>query len=261
MRRALALFALSAFAYTHRLGAQQALAQTVTLPSGVKVARACDELTSEGVLVSSLDARTLTPQDTTYFASLAQTIARRVNIHAGAPPRAATYGVLVVRDGSFAQRFPVVRSGQRELDTSIDGALAITPGSLDREPIPNALPDSIRVLVTFGQHQDGTAFVASHTRCAAVEYPDNPVHVVPLWARAHPRSVTVHGTVTVAGRVDTATAQVDDPNDERYAEAAMNAVAEMRFVPAEFDGVKVPAPIAIVVPFGEEQHAEEAAAP
>ena len=42
--------------------------------------------------------------------------------------------------------------------------------------------------------------------------------------------------ITPAGRVDTATAQVDDPSDERYAEAAMSAVAQMRFVPAEFDG-------------------------
>jgi hypothetical protein len=261
MRRALALIALSAFALSRRLDAQQALAQTLTLPTGVKVARTCDEITSEGVLVASLDARTLPGQDSTYFASLAQTIARRVNMRAGAPPRAATYGVLVVRDGSFAQRFSVVRSGHRELDTSIDGALAISPSDPDREPIPNALPDSIRLLVTFGQHQDGSPFVASHTRCAAVEYPDNPLHEVPLWARAHPRSVTVRGIVTAAGRVDTATALVDDPNDERYLEAAMSAVAQMRFVPAEYDGAKVPAAIEIVVPFGEEQHAEETAAP
>jgi hypothetical protein len=263
MRRALALalFASSACVFSRRIDAQQALAQTVTLPGGVKVARSCTEMVSEGVLVASLDSRAPTSQDTTYFASLAQTIARRVGMRAGSPPRAATYGVLVVRDGSFAQRFSVVRSGQRELDTSIDGALAITATDPDREAIPNALPDSIRVLVTFGQHQDGSEFVASHTRCAAVEYPDNPRHVVPQWAREHPRSVTVRGIVTAAGRVDTATALVDDPSDERYAEAAMSAVAEMRFVPAEYDGVKVPARIEIVVPFGEEQRAEEAAAP
>src|ERR1700733_5754818 len=153
MRRALALFALSAFVFSRRIDAQQALAQTVTLPSGVKVARTCDELTSEGVLVASLDSRPLTSQDSTYFASLAETIARRVGVRAGTPPRAATYGVLVGRDGSFAQRFSVVRSGQRELDTGIDGALAISHTDLDREPLPNALPDSIRLLVTFGQHQ------------------------------------------------------------------------------------------------------------
>ncbi|MBA2683389.1 MAG: hypothetical protein H0U66_02730 [Gemmatimonadaceae bacterium] len=261
MRRALALFALSACVLSRRLDAQQALAQTVALPSGVKVARTCDEIVSEGVLVSSLDARVLTAQDTEYFASLAQTIARRVAIRAGTPPREATYGVLELRDGSFAQRFSVVRSGERELDTSIDGALAISPADLDRSPIPNALPDSIRLLVTFGQHQDGTPFVASHTRCAPVEFPDNPRHEVPLWARAHPRTVTVRGVVTAAGRVDTATALVDDPSDERYAEAAVRAVADMRFVPAEFDGVKVPSPIEIVVPFGGEQRAEEPAAP
>jgi hypothetical protein len=261
MRRALALFALLACALSRQLDAQQALAQTVTLPNGVTVARACDKLESEGVLVASLDARVIAPQDTQYFAQLAETIARRVGVRAGDPPRAATYGVLVVRDGSFAQRFSVVRSGQRELDTSIDGALAISPSDLDRVPMPADMPDSVRMLVTFGQHEDGSPFVASHTRCGAVAFPDNPPREMPLWARAHPRSVTVRGSVTAAGRVDTATALVDDPSDERYVEAAMNAVARMRFVPAEFDGLKVPAPIEIVIPFGESEHAEEPAAP
>jgi hypothetical protein len=261
MRRALALFALLACALSRQLDAQQALAQTVTLPNGVTVARACDKLESEGVLVASLDARVTAPQDTQYFAQLAETIARRVGVRAGDPPRAATYGVLVVRDGSFAQRFSVVRSGARELDTSIDGALAISPSDVDRVPMPADMPDSVRMLVTFGQHEDGSPFVASHTRCGAVAFPDNPPREMPLWARAHLRSVVVRGSVTAAGRVDTATALVDDPSDERYVEAAMNAVARMRFVPAEFDGLKVPAPIEIVIPFGETEGAEEPAAP
>ena len=41
----------------------------------------------------------------------------------------------------------------------------------------------------------------------------------------------------------------------------MRAIAHMRFVPAEFDGVKVPAPIHIVVPFGAAEVAEESSAP
>ena len=127
--------------------------------------------------------------------------------------------------------------------------------------MPADMPDSLRVLVTFGQHEDGSPFVASHTRCGAVAFPDNPPREMPRWARAHPRTVTVRGVVTAAGRVDTATAEVDDPSDERYVEAAMSAVAQMRFVPAEFDGLKVPAPIEIVVPFGETESAEEPSRP
>jgi len=261
MRRALTLFALLACASSRQARAQQALAQTVTLPSGVTVARACDKLMSEGVLVASLDARALTAQDTQYFATLAQTIARRVGMRAGDPPRTATYGVLLVRDGTLAQRFPVVRSGQRDLDTSIDGALAIASADVDRLPIPAGMPDSLRVLVTFGQHEDGSPFVASHTRCPAVAFPDNPPHETPLWARAHPRTITVRGVVSAAGRVDTATALVDDPSDDRYVEAAMSAIAQMRFVPAEFDGLQVPVPIEIVVPFGVRESAEEPTGP
>jgi hypothetical protein len=67
--------------------------------------------------------------------------------------------------------------------------------------------------------------------------------------------------VTPAGRVDTATAQIEDASDERYVEAAMTSVAQMRFVPAEFDGVKVPAPIEIVLPFGVSESEQSTASP
>ena len=261
MRRALALFAVFACALSRHVEAQQALAQSVTLPSGVTVGRACEKVESEGVLVASLDARAIPAQDTEYFAEMAQTIARRVGMRAGDPPRTATYGVLLLRDGTFVQRYPVVRSGQRAFDTSVDGALAISLADVDRTPMPAGMPDSLRVLVTFGQHDDGSPFVASHTRCPAVAFPDNPSHEMPAWARARPRTVTVRGIVSAAGRVDTATAQVDDSGDERYVEAAMNAIAQMRFVPAEFDGRKVPAPIQIDVPFGVAHSAEEPVAP
>jgi hypothetical protein len=259
MRRALLLFAVLACARSRQLAAQQALAQTVTLPSGVKVARACDRLESEGVLVAPIDTHPLIAMDSVYFKALAQTIARRVGMRAGDPPREATYGVLLLRDGTFAQRFPVVRSGQRDLDTSIDGALAISGADVDRAPMPGGMPDSQRVLVTFGQHEDGSPFVATHTRCPAVLYPDTPPREMPIWARAQPRSLTIRGIVSAAGRVDTATALVDDPGDERYVEAAMRVVAQLRYVPAEFDGVKVPTPIAIVVPFGVRESEDQPA--
>jgi hypothetical protein len=67
--------------------------------------------------------------------------------------------------------------------------------------------------------------------------------------------------VMPAGRVDTATAQLDDPSDERYVEASMQSLAQMRFVPAEFDGVKVPAPIEIVLSFGAAVSEEQVASP
>ena len=63
------------------------------------------------------------------------------------------------------------------------------------------------------------------------------------------------------GRVDTATAQLDDPSDDRYVAAALSSVAQMRFVPAEFDGVKVPAPIEIVLPFGAAESEEPSPTP
>ncbi|MDB4910123.1 MAG: hypothetical protein JWO39_946 [Gemmatimonadetes bacterium] len=261
MRRAPALFALLSCALSARVVAQQALAQRVTLPSGVTVARACDQLVSEGVQVASIDDRALPAQGAEYLTALSQVIARRVGLRAGDPPRTAMYGALLLRDGTFAHQIPIMRSDRRELDARIDEALAISPSSPDRSATPAGMPDTLRVLVTVGLHEDGSPFVASHVRCPAVAFPDNPRRAEPAWAAGHPRTVVVHGVVMPAGRVDTATAQVDDPSDERYAEAAMSSIAQMRFVPAEFDGVKVPAPIEIVLPFGAIESEEPAASP
>jgi TonB family protein len=256
MRRALTLFAFFACLVPRYAFAQQALGQSVTLPNGVTVARACDKLTAEGVLVASIDERAVPAQDSQYFAQLAQIIARRVNSRAGDPPRASTYGALLMRNGSMANQIPVVQTGVRDLDSRIGDALALSPRDADVLATPADMPDSLRVLVTFGQHTDGSPFVASHVSCPAMPYPDNPAHTIPAWALGHRRTVIVRGVITPAGRVDTATAQVDDPSDERYAQAAMSAVAQMRFVPAEFDGTKVPARIEIPVSFGAPESAD-----
>lgn len=261
MRRAFALFAFFACMVPRQAHAQQALAQKVTLPSGVTVARACNTLMSEGVLVASIDERIVPAQDSQYFAQLAQVIARRVDVRAGDPPRASTYGALLMRNGSLAHQIPVVQSGVRELDSRISNALALSARDADVVATPADMPDSLRVLVTFGQHADASPFVASHVRCPAMPYPDNPEHATPAWAMGHPRTVIVRGVITPAGRVDTATAEVDDPSDERFAEEAMSAVAQMRFVPAEFDGTKVPARIEIEVPFGATESADTSSRP
>ncbi len=261
MRRAFALFALSLCAIAARADAQQALAQKVMLPGGVTVARACDQLVSEGVQVASIDDRALPPQGAEYLAALSQTVARRVGLRAGDPPRTAMYGAMLMRDGTFAHQIPIMRSDRHQLDARIDEALAIASSDPDRVETPAGMPDTLHVLVTFGLHEDGSPFVASHVRCPAVAFPDNPKPVTAAWAAGHPRTVVIRGVVMPAGRVDTATAQPDDPNDERYVEASLNSVAQMRFVPAEFDGVKVPAPIVIVLRFGAAENEEPAASP
>ena len=261
MRRAYALFAFFACLAPRHAYAQQALGQQVTLPNGVTVARACDQLVTEGVVIASIDERSVPAQDSQYFAELAQIIARRVDLRAGDPPRSSTYGALLMHSGSLANQIPVVQSGVRDLDSRIGDALALSSHDADVMATPADMPDSLRVLITFGQHSDGSSFVASHVRCPAVAYPDNPEHVMPAWAMGHCRSLIVSGVITPAGRVDTASAQVDDPSDERYAEAAMSAVAQMRFVPAEFDGTKVPARIEIEVPFGAPESPDSASRP
>jgi hypothetical protein len=261
MRRALVLFAFSLFGISARAEAQQALAQKVVLPGGVTVARACDQLVSEGVQVASIDDRALPQQGAEYLAALSQTIARRVGLRAGDPPRTAMYGAMLMRDGSLAHQIPIARSERRELDARIDEALALSSSDPDRIAAPAGMPDTLHVLVTIGLHEDGSPFVASHVRCPVVAFPDNAKRVNAAWAAGHPRTVVVRGVVTPAGRVDTTTAMLDDPSDERYVEATMSSLAQMRFVPAEFDGVKVPASIEIVLPFGSEEIGETAAAP
>ena len=261
MRRALVLFALLLFALAARADSQQALAQKVMLPGGVTVARACDQLVSEGVQVASIDDRALPPDGADYLAALSQTIARRVGLRAGDPPRTAMYGAMLMRDGTLAHQIPIARSDRRELDARIDEALGISSGDPDRVATPARMPDTLHVLVTIGLHEDGSPFVASHVRCPTVAFPDNPKRADAPWAAGHPRAVVIRGVVMPGGRVDTATAQLDDPSDDRYVAAAMSSIAQMRFVPAEFDGVKVPAPIVIVLPFGAEESEETSASP
>jgi len=261
MRRALVLFALSSCIISARADSQQALGQKVMLPNGVTVARACDQLVSEGVQVASIDDRALPSEGAGYLAALSQTIARRVGLRVGDPPRTAMYGAVLMRDGTFAHQIPIMRSERRQLDTRIDEALALSSSDPDRVAAPAGMPDTLRVLVTVGLHEDGSPFVASHVRCPVVAFPDNPKRADAPWAAGHPRTVVIRGVVMSGGRVDTATAQLDDPSDERYTEAAMRSIAQMRFVPAEFDGVKVPAPIEIVLPFGAAESEEPSATP
>jgi hypothetical protein len=168
---------------------------------------------------------------------------------------------MLMRDGTLAHQIPIMRSDRRELDTRIDEALAISSGDPDRVAVPAGMPDTLRVLVTIGLHEDGSSFVAAHVRCPAVAFPDNPKRADAPWAAGHQRAVVIRGVIMPGGRVDTATAQLDDPSDERYVEATMSSLAQMRFVPAEFDGVKVPAPIEIVLPFGIPESEEPPATP
>ena len=58
------------------------------------------------------------------------------------------------------------------------------------------------------------------------------------------------------GRIVAFGADIREPNARhRLVEAAMAAVSQMRYVPAEFDGVKVPQRIEIVVPFASSDSA------
>jgi hypothetical protein len=256
MRRALVLLALLSCATYRVANAQRALGQSVTLPSGVTVARVCKQMTEDGVLVSSLDKRELPASSAQYFVELSQIIARRVAVPAEDPPLTVVYGALLMRDGTLTRQFPVRLSGHRALDTRIADALATSPSDGDRTQERSAMPDSLHVLLTFGQHDDGSPSVASHTRCPVVAYPDNPLAEMPARSSELPRSLTVRAVVSPLGRVDTSSVRVDDASDERLIAPAMAALSQMRFVPAEFDGAKVPERIEIVVRFAPSDRVE-----
>lgn len=255
MRRALVLFALLLCASTRVANAQRALAQSVTLPSGVTVARVCSQLSQEGVSVASLDSRPLPPSGTQLLATIAQRIAQRVDVPAENPPRTVVYGALLLHSGAMTQQFPVRQSGERVLDSRIAEVLSNLATDGDSLQGALAMPDSLRVAITFGEHDDGTPFVESHTRCPAVPFPDNPAAVMPERGSDVPASITLRAMVSATGRVDTATARADDGSDDRLVEAAMAVVSQMRYVPAEFDGVKVPQRVDVVVPFAPSESA------
>ena len=134
MRRALALFAFFACVTPRHASAQQALGQKVTLPSGVTVARACDKLVVRG-RARCLDRRAQRSRAgfATISRSSRRSIARRVDLRAGDPPRASTYGALLMHNGSLAHQIPVVQSGVRDLDSRIGDALALSSHDADRD--------------------------------------------------------------------------------------------------------------------------------
>jgi TonB family protein len=154
----------------------------------------------------------------------------------------------------------VRQSDDRRLDSRIADVLSNM--TVDGDSVSGALgmPDSLQVAITFGQHEDGSPFVASHTRCPAVPYPDNPAAVLPRLTQGESPRVAMRAMVTALGRVDTASARVQDGSDERFLDAALDALAKMRFVPAEFDGTKVPQRVTIVVPFAPAPDSAEAPA-
>jgi hypothetical protein len=256
MRRALVLFAVVSCLSSRAAGAQHALAQSVTLPSGVTVARECTQIAEEGVIVTTLDARPLPSSSAEFFPALAQHIARHVEVPAETPPRSVVYGALLLHSGAMADRFPVHQSGDRALDARIADVLSNLTADGDSVPGALGMPDSLAVMITFGQHADGSPFVASHTRCPAVPFPDNPAAIAPPRASGIARSVRMRAIVSASGRVDTTSARVDDASDDRLIAAAMAAVSQMRYVPAEFDGAKIPQRIDLVVPFASDDSAE-----
>lgn len=249
MRRALVLFALLFCALSRASAAQRELAQSVQLPSGVTVARVCTQTPQEGVAVTSLDERALPASGAQLLTAVSQRIARYVDVTAESPARVVVYAALLLHSGAMTQQFPVRVSGDRTLDSRITNALSNLTADGDSIAGALAIPDSLRVMITFGQHADGTPFVASHTRCPAVPFPDNPSAVMPPRAESASPQLTVRAMVTAAGRVDTASARVDEGSDDRLVSAAMTAMSQMRFVPAEFDGAKIPRRVTIVVPF------------
>ena len=66
--------------------------------------------------------------------------------------------------------------------------------------------------------------------------------------------MTVHGEASVV-RYDVSA------DAGRLSQRAEFPIAQMRFVPAEFDGVKVPASVEIVLPFGSAESEEPSASP
>ncbi len=249
MRRALVLFAPFVCALAPPAAAQRAFAQSVTLPSGMIIPRICDRLIEEGVSVVSIDERPLPDSSASYLAQLAQTIARRVNLAAASEARVAIYATLVMRDGSLARAHPVRQSGHREFDLRTADAVAISEFGGDRVAPPAALPEALRIMVIFGQRENGAQLLATHSRCAALAYPDNPTPAAPKLARGRAGNATLRVMISPAGRVDTATARIVDASDDRFGDAALEALPSMRFVPAEFDGMKVPQQTDLVVPF------------
>lgn len=222
---------------------QMAVEDHVSLPGGATLARTCRQSRAEGISIDVVDTRHVPANAVDYLDNLRKRVARRFWASAVDVPRMAAWGVMLLHDGSLTNAYPVSRADDRTFDDATAEALAIHASDPYLVRVPEEIPDSLSLLVTFGRANDGSPFVTSHVECPVIAMPDEPAPVVPRNATRPSGDALLRFVIDTAGQADSSTAVVLEATDEAYAAAALAIVPRLRYVPATFDSVRVRAQI------------------
>ena len=240
MRRALgALLVLAAFGTN--AASQDSVQKTVQLPSGATMSRTCASWSAEGVFVIAADRRGAGHDAKAYFPQLATAIERRMPfVTRDTTVHTASFAAELLHSGAVVKAQLVHSSGRAGFDLAARQALAIDSSSTDLVPTPASLPDSLGILIMFGRKSDGSRYVVTHLRCPATPFPDNPKPDYPM-AETIIRSdypVLTRYLVDTTGLVDSTSIEIEEHAADAFAQATIDYLRKIQFLPEEFDGVK-----------------------
>ena len=240
MRRVLGAFLVMAAAST-RAASQDSVKKDVPLPSGAMGSRTCATWKAEGVTVLGADPRGVSHDAKLYFPQLATAIERRLPfVTRDTTIQNASFAAQLLHSGAVVKVQLVHGSGHTGFDLAAREAAAMDTGSTDVVPPPATIPDSLGILISFGRKADGSKYQVAHLRCPAMPFPDNPKPDYPM-AETIIRSdyrVLARYLVDTTGLVDSTSILIEESAAEVFAQATINYLRKLQFLPEVFDGVK-----------------------
>ena len=152
----------------------------------------------------------------------------------------ATYTARVTRTGATVDMRQIKGSGRGGFDMDAQRVMTFLPGDPMAEPTPESMPDSFPIFVSFGRNRDGSFNILSHVACPATPYPNNPAPLFPLASTLSRTKnlVVAKYTVDTMGVVDTTAVEIIESPADAFEQAALEYLANLKYLPMEFDGRK-----------------------
>lgn len=181
-----------------------------------------------------------------YLNNISRQIALRFDPSDRDPTLRAEVMFLLHRDGSISNVRFLKRSGEYALDVEVQSAIEASASARAFGPLPAGFTDDVLPIV----FATGTASTHALTQDAYFEFQVDKTALAVAGNTPPPyppmlRSARVEGkvlaqfVVDTTGVVDLSTFKVLESSHELFSEAVRDAVAHMRFYPAERSGVKV----------------------
>ncbi len=226
------------------LPAQQAVRQPGQRDPTVTASRPCERHTVEGVAATFSTSDSVTALDTALAQRIADEVAFRFEPPRSKTPRRARLEVVLRRNGSISELRFLKRSGLERFDREAQYAVesAAAERAFGRLPVSHQ-GGPLPVVVLFGeQPTGGSPYVVTHNDCPAWPAPGNPHPGYPEDLRRAEVAGRVRArfVVDTDGRVELGTFQVLESNHAAFTTAVARVLPQLRYLPAELRGRKIP---------------------